>query len=73
MVVSTIPAAGHPTADEGLLLELVRRQPMLAATNLVIAALFVVGCYGSASSSALAAWGATVALIQAVRLVLWRQ
>ena len=66
-----VTGVGHASSREGLLLELIRRQPVLAATNLVIAALFVAGFAGTASAPILAAWGGYMVLAQLVRIVLW--
>ena len=66
-----VTRTGHASAREGLLLDLIHRQPVLAATNLVIAALFVAGFVGTASASMLAAWCGYMVLAQLVRLVLW--
>jgi PAS domain-containing protein len=73
MGAPTTNAAGQASARDGLLRDLARRQPVLAATNLVVAALFAAGFAGTAPAPALAAWGGCIALAQVARLALWRR
>ncbi len=57
---------------DALLGDLVRRQPVLAAINIVTALLFTSGFVNSARTPVPAAWFGYMALSQAARLLCWR-
>ncbi|MFO1038475.1 MAG: EAL domain-containing protein [Geminicoccaceae bacterium] len=68
-----VSADGQAKLRDGLLADLVQRQPLLALINGVVALLFAGAMTGAASGQSLGRWLACMLAVQVARLFVWRR